>query len=188
MTVFTPVYGLEYPSALDAPCDFPEQWCAFTEDVEAVLGRFELGASRVLPAIPVAKVQVTEQVVVPEFAAIPFDTVSLDTAGWTDFDNNNRIITVPRTARYTVTANFTVATQGSLNSTWSLLVANGPMSIVNALDRNANDISISAQTTGTIAAGNELSLLALAGVTIASYTVWSASLAVYWHADTERAS
>lgn len=188
MTTDTPVYGLTYPNALDAPCDFPEQWCAFTADVEEVLVRFELGASRVLPAIPVAKVMVTETIEVPEFEVIPFDTVSIDTAGWTNFDVNNQIITVPRTARYTVCANFIVSTQGVLNSDWSLLVNGGVFSFVTTLDRNNNDIGITAQGTGTINAGTEVSLSALAGTTITTYRIQSASLAVYWHADTERAS
>jgi hypothetical protein len=189
VTSFTPVYGLEYPNALDAPCDFPEDWCTFVEDVDAVLDRFELGASRVLPAIPIAKVQVTTPVLVPEFQAIPFDTVSLDTAGWTDFDTNNKIITVSRTARYTVCAAVNVATQGTINSTWSMLVGGGFSSIVDALDRNSNDIGITMQSTGTLSQGAQLSLFMLAGVGIpAGYTVSFASLSVYWHADTERPS
>lgn len=189
MSAFTPVYGLEYPDALDAPCDFPEDWCVFAADVEAVLARFELGASRVLPAIPVAKVQVTANVVVPEFQAIPWDTVSIDTAGWTDFDSNNRVITVPRTARYTVTAAVIVDSQGVLNSTWSLQVNSGVFQFVDALDRNSDDIGITAQGTGTINAGTEVSMFMLAGTSMpAGYTVRSASLAVYWHADVERPS
>ena len=189
MSSFTPVYGLEYPDALDAPCDFPEDWCTFTADVDAVLDRFELGASRVLPAIPIAKVQVTTPVLVPEFQAIPFDTVSIDTAGWTDFDTNNKIITVSRTARYTVCAAVNVAPQGLINSTWAMQVQGGTFSFVQALDRNSNDIGITAQSTGTLTSGTDLSLFMLAGIAIpAGYTVSFASLAVYWHADTERPS
>lgn len=189
MTSFTPVYGLEYPNALDAPCDFPEDWCTFVADVDSVLGRFELGASRVVPAIPVAKVQVTSSVLVPEFQAVPFDAVSIDTGGWTNFDVNNRIITVPRTARYTVTAAVIVSTQGTLNSTWSMQVNSGVFQFVEALDRNSNDVGIVAQATGTINAGTQVAMFMLASTSIpAGYTVQRASLAVYWHADTERAS
>jgi hypothetical protein len=189
VTSSTPVYGLEYPNALDEPCNFPEDWCEFTADVDAVLARFELGASRVLPAIPIAKVQVTEQVVVPELVAVPFDTVSIDTAGWTNFDVNNQVISIPRTARYTVCATATVATQGVVNSTWTLQVNGGTFQFVEALDRNANDVAISAQATGTISAGAEVALFMLAGTSLPNgYTLRSASLAVYWHADTERAS
>lgn len=188
MTSSTPVYGLDYPNATDAPCDFPEQWCAFTADVEAVIARFELGASRVLPAIPIAKVQVTEEVVIPEFQAIPWDTVSIDTAGWTNFDANNRIITVPRTGIYTVTAAAIVATQGTINSTWTLLVGGGPFNFVDTLDRNAEDIGITAQGTGNLVAGTDLSMFMLAGTTITDFTLRSASLSVYWHADAGRAS
>lgn len=189
MTSFTPVYGLEYPNALDAPCDFPEDWCTFVADVEAVLDRFELGASRVLPAIPIALIQVTEPVLVPENEAVPFDSVSLDTAGWTEFDTNNRIITVTRTGRYTVCATANVATQGVVNSTWSLQVSGGTFQFVEALDRNAFDVAITAQATGTITDGTQVSMFMIASTSIpAGYTVQRASLAVYWHADTERAS
>lgn len=189
MTSFTPVYGLEYPNALDAPCDFPEQWCEFAADVEAVLDRFELGASRVLPAIPIAKVQVTESVVVPEFAAIPWDTVSIDTAGWTNFDANNQIITIPRTARYTVSATAIVTPQGVTNSTWTMFVNAGVFQFVDTLERPGSDISLSAQATGTISAGTDVSMFMLAGTSIpAGYRIVTASLSVYWHADAERAS
>lgn len=189
MSSFTPVYGLEYPDALDAPCDFPEDWCTFTADVDAVLDRFELGASRVIPAIPVAKVLVTEPVVIPEFQAVPFDTVSIDTAGWTNFDTNNKIITVPRTARYTVTAGVIVSPQGVVNSTWNLFVNSSVFSFVDALDRNSFDVGMVAQATGTITAGTEVSMFMLAGTALpAGYTVQRASLAIYWHSDAERAS
>lgn len=189
MTSFTPVYGLEYPDALDAPCDFPQDWCTFVAGVDAVLDRFELGASRVLPAIPIALIQVTTPVLVPEFEPVPFDTVSLDTAGWTNFDTNNRIITVTRTGRYTVCATANVAPQGVVNTTWSLLIGGGTFPAVDALDRNTFDIGITAQSTGTLTQGVELSMFMLAGSSIpGGYTVQRASLSVYWHADTERPS
>jgi hypothetical protein len=148
-----------------------------------------LGASRVVPAIPVAKVLVTEPVLVPEFQAVPFDAVSIDTAGWTNFDTNNKIITVSRTARYTVTAAAIVSPQGVVNSTWAVQVNAGVFQFVEALDRNSFDVGIVAQATGLITAGTQVSMFMLAGVAIpAGYTMQRASLAIYWHADVERAS
>ena len=124
MTALTPVYGLPYPDALDAPCDFPEDWCAFTAAVDGVLDRFELGAQRVIPAIPIAKVMITSQVVIAEGAAFPWDTVAVDTAGWTDFDADNRIITVSRSARYSTVVAVILAPTGVANSSY-LLFCNG---------------------------------------------------------------
>jgi len=187
VTALTPVYGLPYPDALDAPCDFPEDWCAFTVAVDGVLDRFELGAQRVIPAIPIAKVMITSQVVVPEGAAFPFDTVAVDTAGWTNFDADNRIITVSRTARYSVVGAAILAPSGTANSSYMLFFNGISNNDVEALCRNTQDIGITSQSEAqTISAGTDVAMFVTRNGSSGSITIRSASLTVFWHADEER--
>lgn len=187
MTALTPVYGLPYPDALDAPCDFPEDWCAFTVAVDGVLDRFELGAQRVIPAIPIAKVMITSQVVIAEGAAFPWDAVAVDTAGWTDFDADNRIITVSRTARYSVVGAAILAPTGVANSSYILSFTGVSNNDVEALCRNTQDIGITTQTEAqTLTAGTDVAMFVIRNGSAGNITIRSASLTVFWHADEER--
>lgn len=187
MTSVTPVYGLVYPDALDAPCDFPADWCAFTASADAVLDRFELGAQRVLPAIPIAKVMITTAVTIAEGAAFPWDAVAVDTAGWTDFDADNRIITVSRTARYSVVGAAILAPTGTANSSYILSFTGVTGNDVEALCRNTQDIGLTSQTEAqTVTAGTDVAMFVIRNGSAGAVTIRSASLTVFWHADEER--
>jgi hypothetical protein len=189
VTSFTPVYGLEYPNALDEPCDFPEDWCAFTAGVDAVVDRFEAGASRVLPAVPIAKVMVTSPVTLAAGQAFPWDTVAIDTAGWTNFDEDNRIITVSRTARYSVLGSALIGPSGTANSSYVLFINNVLFTDPDYLDRNVVGVNIGITTqndSGEIAAGTQLSMFVIRSGSSGTIPLQSASLTVFWHADEER--
>jgi hypothetical protein len=189
VTSFTPVYGLPYPDALDAPCDFPEGWCAFTVAVDAVIDRFEIGAQRVIPAIPIAKVTLTEPVTIAAGEFIPWDTVAIDTAGWTNFDADNRVITVSRQARYSVLGAALVGPSGVANSSYVMFIDNVLFSDPDYLDRNIAgvDIGITSQNNSDdITAGTEISMNIIRSGSSGTIPLQSASLTVFWHADEER--
>lgn len=105
MTVLTPNFALPVPSALDAPCDFPEQWCDFTTSVQTVLDTFESVANRTNPVVPLAKMQVTRTVTLLETSSVPYDTLTLNNAGMVDFDSSNTTITIKRPGRFFVVFN-----------------------------------------------------------------------------------
>lgn len=184
----TAVYGLPFPDALDAPCDFPEEWCAFTGAAQTVLERFEAGAQRVVPAIPIAKVVLSQPATAPEGVPIAFDTVSLDTAGWTDFDANNQVITITRAARYSIVATALVARGGTANAGFVMSVNGALDATVEALDRNVVgvEIGITVQTDAqTVTAGTQLSLVVFRNGAVGDIQVNFASLSVFWVADVE---
>lgn len=185
----TPVYGLDYPDALDAPCDFDTDWCTFTDSIETILDRMELGAQRVLPAIPIAKVRLTEQTVVPEGSAIPWDTLSVDTPGWTNFDVNNQIITISRAARYSVSAYALMAPQGVVNASYLTTIAGFSYLSMEALDRNTSDVGITVKAESLpLSAGQLITMAISRSGSIGDITIRVAGLTVFWHADTERLS
>ncbi|HSJ76766.1 MAG TPA: hypothetical protein VK899_11420, partial [Gemmatimonadales bacterium] len=86
MTVLTPNFSLPVPGPLDAPCDFPQQWCDFTDGVQTVLDGFETMADRTNPVVPLAKMQLLNTVNLLETSTVPFDTLTLNNAGMVDFD------------------------------------------------------------------------------------------------------
>lgn len=189
MTSFTPVYALPYPNALDEPCDFPEDWCAFTDAVDGVLDRFELGAQRVVPAIPVAQVRITSSVVVAENTAFSWDTVSVDTAGWTNFDADNQVITISRTGRYSAVGSAIFAPTGVTNSGILLMISSTIATSTDYLDRNVanTDIGIvTAAEANTINAGTQVGMSFVRTNAGGALNLNAASLTVFWHADTER--
>ena len=100
----TPLMGLPYPGPGDAPCDFDEQWCQFTGAIDAVFDKWEAGLSRAYPAIPAAKMLLTEITPIQNFNPIPFTEVEFDTAGMTQMDADPYGITCRRAGRYTVAA------------------------------------------------------------------------------------
>lgn len=104
MPSLTPNFALPYPAPSDAPCDFAEQWCAFTAAVNDVFSTFEQGLARTVPAIPVAILRQTQVTSVPNLAAMPFDAVVVDTDNMTDLDLDPYSITIRRPGRYSVSA------------------------------------------------------------------------------------
>lgn len=189
MTSLTPLYDLPFPNALDEPCEFPQDWCAFTAAVDVVLDRLELGAQRVIPAIPIAKVLITEPVTLNAGQAFPWESVSIDTSGWTNFDSDNRIITVSRTARYSVLGAALVGPSGTANSSYVMLIDNVLFVDPDYLDRNVAgvNIGITAQNdSDEISAGTQISMSVIRSGSSGTIPLQSASLTVFWHADEER--
>jgi hypothetical protein len=92
MTGTTANFALPYPDGSDRPCDFAEQWCDFTQAVDAVFDRFQATLDRTVPMIPLAVLSLTDQVTMLAFNNIPYDTVAMDSAGWTAVDIDNTMI------------------------------------------------------------------------------------------------
>lgn len=100
MTVLTPNFSLPVPGPLDAPCDFPQQWCDFTDGVQTVLDGFETIADRTNPVVPLAKMQLLNTVNLLETSTVPFDTLTLNNAGMVDFDTSNTTMVIKRPGRF----------------------------------------------------------------------------------------
>lgn len=100
MPVLTPNFSLPVPGPLDAPCDFPQQWCDFTDAVQARLDTFEAVADRTNPAVPLAKMQLSRTVTLAETSTVPFDALTLNNANMVDFDSSNTTIVIKRPGRF----------------------------------------------------------------------------------------
>lgn len=105
MTVLTPNYSLPVPGPLDEPCDFPAQWCDFTDSIQTVLDTFEAVADRTNPNVPLAKLELRNTVLLTVDSHIPFDTLTLNNAGMVDFDASTSSITITRPGRYLAVCN-----------------------------------------------------------------------------------
>lgn len=92
MVAFTTNFDFPFPDGSDAPCDFAEQWCDFTDAIDAVFARFQTTLDRTVPMIPIALLSLSEAVVIPDGGNIPYDTVKIDSAGWTAVDIDNTLI------------------------------------------------------------------------------------------------
>lgn len=95
-------FALPYPAPTDQPCDFDEQWCDFTDAIDAVFAVFQAGIDRAYPTIPMAMVQQTVSRNILNLEDHPFDTVAIDTAGMTDLDADPFHITIPRPGVWTL--------------------------------------------------------------------------------------
>jgi hypothetical protein len=85
-------FALPYPNGSDSPCDFAQQWCDFTEAIQGVLDGFQDTLDRTVPVIPIAVLAVTENVTISNFDNIVYDTVMIDSAGWTAVDVDNTLL------------------------------------------------------------------------------------------------
>src|SRR5688500_14304081 len=110
----TPIFSLPYPGPSDAPCDFAEQWCDFTEAIDGVFTTFEAGIARTMPVIPLAIMRLTTVQLIPNLQRVPFDAVAADTAGMTDIASDPFHITITRAGRYTVSGGLEIGSDGSV--------------------------------------------------------------------------
>lgn len=193
MPNLTPVFKLPYPSGSDAPCDFDEQWCAFTAAMDAVFATWQSGVDRTVPVVPAAKLLLATTTTVPAGNPVPFDTVVADTAAMTDLDADPYRITIPQTGRYTITSMLRKPTSGVLNSeiTTSVVTSlGGVLASTNtrgeALDRGAGATYFVPAYTAVVslAAGTKLTLTFSIG-SLVNVTIEGASLSAVWHSDTE---
>lgn len=183
MPLFTPNYALPYPAATDEPCDFAEQWCAFSDAFQAVLDGFVETAQRTIPAVPVARLLLSTPTVFTLGQEIRFDTLSVDTAGWVDFDADPAGITSQRGGYLYAVGNAQVPTSGvALREYW--------IDISNVTDQDGtNDNGVAGtvmglNTAGVVTpAGPTRYALTINSTVTGTVTVNSAALAVFWHSD-----
>lgn len=187
MPNFTPNLLLPYPNGGDAPCDFAEQWCAFTARFQVIMDGFQDTIDRTATTIPMAQMRrtvpktYTANTVILDYDAVPFDT-----AGFTNFDASTSTIKIDRAGVFVEHVN-TTTSPNTLNSTNYITAASIPSVYLGVfsefLDRAANVI------------GNYLDEVALLTVQTSVYstmtanaapTVQTAVLTSYWHADTVR--
>lgn len=191
-------FNLPYPNTFDAPCDFAEQWCDFTDAIEGVLDTFQAGIDRAIPVVPAALVRTKLTHNIVNGQPIPFNETVLDTAGMTDLDADPYRIRITRPGRYTIAAYMDKNTSTVANSQFSLFIDSttsppvgqqdigGTWSI---LDRGV-PLIYSLPAYSVIS-----SLVAGAGVSIffntaapGLNTIGQAWLCVFWHSDNEAAT
>lgn len=116
MTAFTTNFNLPYPDGSDAPCDFAQQWCDFTEALDAVFDGFQTTLNRTVPMIPIALLRVANPVLIGTFNNIPYDQVVIDSARWTAVDIDNTMISPDMAGVMTFSAGTIVAQQLNPNA------------------------------------------------------------------------
>lgn len=179
MTLLTPSFALPYPSATDAPCDFADQWCTFTEAVTGVLDTFETAVNRTVPLVPVAQMLVTIPIVVAVSQFVAFDTVTVDTVSWIDFDSDRTSITVNRAGRFVVTGSAVLTTSGVLNN---FMFMNINAASDASLDRADGGIGLCVSQLFSIASPTPFQMTATSAAA-STVRIETASMSVYWHAD-----
>ena len=184
----TPLMGLHYPGPGDAPCDFDDDWCTFTGDIDAVFDKWEAGLNRTLPAVPAAVLLLTTAAAAPvtilNFNPVPFTEVVLDTAGMTSLDADPYGITIRISGRYTVAAYTEQDTSGSVDAQSS--ISAGPISNI-ILDRGAGVQYYNNAYTAVVDLTEGTRVTLTTFVSPAPTRICrGAWLAVVWHSDTER--
>lgn len=187
----TPLMGLPYPNGLDAPCDFDDDWCTFTAALDAVFTKFDSGLQRSYPAIPIAVVQLTSTITILNFNPVPWDTVTIDTAGMTDLDADPYGIVLPRSGRYTAAAYLQQNTAPGVNTQSQMTIQGFPERNVDniILDRGAG-VTYYNNCYQAVISGTEGTRLALTTFVsgFPTRTALGGWMAVYWHSDSERPS
>lgn len=182
MTATTTNFLLPYPTALDEPCDFADQWCDFTDALQGVIDGFQAVADRTNPVIPIARLELTTPVAVVSGAEIPFDAVTADTVDWVDIDADNRGITVNRAGRIVFVGSATCTSTG-INDNYLRLVISGDQDIV--LDRTSFaqvGLNTAQMTIATVPIRRSLKVTRDDSITL-SVTVEKATFSAFWFAD-----
>jgi hypothetical protein len=182
LTATTTNFGLPYPTALDEPCDFAVQWCAFTDAVQTVIDGFQDVVDRTNPVIPIARLEVTTPVTIVAGSEIPFDSVTSDTASWVDFDADPRGVTINRAGRIVMVGSATCTSTG-VNNNYLRLFISGDQDVV--LDRtNYPTVGLNTAQTNVITTSVRRSLkVTRDDSTTANITVERATFSVFWFAD-----
>jgi len=181
-------FDLPYPSGVDRPCDFAEQWCEFTAAIDGVFDTFQAGIDRTIPVIPMALVQLTAPASVFNFNPIPFDTVLVDTAAMVDMDVDPFTITIKRPGRYTVAGGIQKPSISSGTAQTSIFIQpeNDAQAIVNDIGTDGVIVYCldAYKSVETHAVGDQIRLAYSVG-TSNFFTISSAWLSAVWHSDTE---
>jgi hypothetical protein len=179
-------FALPYPGALDEPCDFAQDWCAFTDATSTVLAGLQAVADRTNPAVPVGKMELNTLTTIVKGSTVPFEAVTVNNAGFVDFDASNTTMTINRPGRYVIIFNAFMSTTGIALSRFLPVI-------------NANSVGISVQdeldlaTTSVAFVSNAFYSTTTAPFTInvsiddssvaTTVTIQRAILSVFWHAD-----
>jgi hypothetical protein len=180
-------FALPYPGALDEPCDFAQDWCAFTDAAQVVLSKFQTTADRVFPVQPVAKMEITTNTTIVKNSFVPFDTLTFDNAGYIDFDVSNTTMTVTRAGRFIVVFNAFMATTGVANSRFLIDLGFVPTSEDQSqeLDRATASVafSLTAYYSSVLAPFDVNVILDTDAAAATNLTIERAALSLWWHAD-----
>jgi hypothetical protein len=185
MPSITPIFELPYPAPSDAPCDFAEQWCDFTQAIDTVLLTFERGLARTVPTIPMAILRQTQIVSVPNVAPMPFDAVVVDTDNMTDIDVDPYSIIIRRPGRYSINA-YTLHPGTALTDTQNAFItsADSFTSVFASINlglgpsyKLTNSLPVA-----TLTAGETVRMSFNTGVA-GNYNVQDYWLSVAWHSD-----
>lgn len=180
----TPNFALPYPGPLDPPCDFAQQWCALSDSFQGVLDAFTDVTDRTVPAIPIAQLTLTAPVTLENLIDIPFDTISLDTAGWVDFDADRTAIRVNRAGIYVAHGRCETISVASAQF-YNMFIQTDFNSTVASDTQQYNAVATlglmgTALTTLFAPGSFRMAMSTSAATTI---TVQRAALTVFWHAD-----
>jgi hypothetical protein len=179
-------YALPYPGALDEPCDFAEDWCAFTTAASTVLDTFQAVADRTNPAVPMGKMELSTLVTIAKGSPIPFDSVTVNNANFVDFDASNSTMTISRPGRYVIILNLFMSTSGvALSRFLTQIFANAvAISLSDELDLATTSVAYVANafhTTTTAPFTISATIDQTSAVT--TVTIQRAILSVFWHSD-----
>lgn len=183
MTTFTPNFNLPYPDALDEPCDFAQDWCAFTSAVNTVATRFENTINRTVPTIPMARMTLNTPVVIINSGVIPFDSVSVNTAGWVDFDASASDIVTDRAGFFVLTAAVLIDTTTVTGTGLSIQINTGIPNSDGQLDRFLSSVGLC--TTNIVQLDSPIAHnVRVSRTGTGNIRVNNATFSVWWHADT----
>lgn len=196
MPNFTPGFGLPYPSSTDEPCDFAEQWCDFTQALDAVFDGFQETLNRTVPMIPIASMAITPFIIIPAFSFIPYDRLVIDTAGWTAMDVDSTMISPDMAAVLSLSSNALFAGLAApgmfiLDCIDSTGVLNQPVDIHydSEMDMNTCAVGIDVEQPTLFSPGHWIpGVTGLRNTGISSSApadthIEYGNFTVYWHAD-----
>lgn len=184
MTTLTPNFALPYPDALDEPCEFAQDWCAFTDAVNAIANRFQATVNRTTPVIPMARMTLTTPVTLADGSILPFDSVSVNTAGWIDFDNSATNIVTDRAGVFVAVADATFATLDVGIHRMQLGINSGIPIIDGILDYGFGPIAMNVSHIVALNAPFTHNVRVAHNNVGSPITINKASFSVWWHADT----
>lgn len=184
----TPNFALPYPGPSDAPCDFAEQWCELSDAFQGVLDTFTAITQRTVPAIPAAQLTLSTPVTITDLNPIPFDGVSLDTAGWIDFDASRSTMTIDRAGIYVVNGRGETVPTLNVVTTFTMAVVNSATGATVVDDSTQHNIAgqqqgLAGSVLLAVTTPTTLYLTMSSSVPDTLITVQKAALTVFWHAD-----
>lgn len=185
MTALTPNFSLPYPTALDEPCLFAQQWCEFTEAMQGVFDGLDSTINRTVDVIPIARLQVTSPITLVSGEPIPFDTLSVNTANWVDFDASRSEVTVNRAGRFVHNLNIIPVPTGNTANTLLVSILGSGNTTDSQTDFGPNPMGFNVEVLYSISVPTVYhARLTNAEPSILTVTINEATYSIWWHADT----